>query len=299
MKKRWLGLGLVLALGCGDDDRPSSEVDAGAPPTGTDAGPTPVADGGPVTGEDAGSPGFDAGPPPADRTTVAPEAARERMVGTWALEARFATIQTVPFLGDQRSVSRAWGLVDISPEGETLVLTERGCRVQIEGGGSTTTTIRDAVPRSVEPRPVTLEFADGGATWIRPEIANAIGFHASGPTDALPMDASDPRVYDQDGDGHPGVTVSISGLASGDLYVVQWQRGWYRGQVGTSGPILGENLADGGSQRPIGGTNSILQMDIPSRSDENRSDNTLRLIPLTGEYDCDRLVAEAESVFGS
>ena len=32
-----------------------------------------------------------------------------------------------------------------------------------------------------------------------------------------PLDASDPRIWDQDEDGNPGVTVNVSGFATGDI----------------------------------------------------------------------------------
>lgn len=291
--KKLAFLGLLLAA-CGDDGGRTTPTDSGTAPT-VDAGSTPTTDSGtPMPTGDAALP-----MPPEGRTTVAPAAAIERLVGTWGMESRFATIQTVPFLGDQRSVSRAWGLVEIVQVGDALQMTERGCRVQIEGG-STMTAIDDAVPRSIEPQVSTLEFVtEGGAiSWIRPESATAVGFRAGSPTDALPMASTDPRVFDQDGDGQPGVTVSVSGLASGDVYVVQWQRSWYQGALGTSGPVLGENHSDASTQRTIGASTSLLEMDIPSRADTNRADSTVRFVPLTGEYDCDRLVGEASTIFG-
>lgn len=285
-------LGLLSA--CGDDGgRTTPPVDSGTTPP-VDSGTTPpLTDSGTTPMEDAFVP-----MPPEGRTTVAPAAAVERLVGTWATESRFATIQTVPFLGDQRSVSRAWGLVSIAQVGDTLQMTERGCRVQVEG--STMTTIADAVPRSIEPQISTMEFVtEGGViSWIRPESAVSVGFRAAGPTDALPTEPTDPRVFDQDGDGNPGVTASISGIASGDVYVVQWARAWHEGTLGTSGPILGVNHADGSSQQTIGASTSLLDMDIPSRPDTNRADDTIRMIPLSGDYDCDRLVAESATIFG-
>ncbi len=291
--KKLAFLGILLAA-CGGDD-------GGRVTPGTDAGATPGADAGTTPMVDASTPMEDATTPmpPAGRTTVAPPAAIERLVGRWALESRAATIQTVPILGDQRSVSRAWGLVEVAQVGDALQMTERGCRVQIEGG-STMTTIADAVPRSIDPQVATLEFVTAGdsITWIRPETAAAVGFRAAGPSDALPTSASDPRVFDQDGDGQPGVTVSISGLASGDVYIVQWNRAWYQGVLAGSGPLMAENHAEASSQRTIGASNTLLQMDVPSRADPSPADNTVRLVPLPEAYDCDRLVAEAATIFG-
>ncbi|MEZ4249887.1 MAG: hypothetical protein R3B99_16775 [Polyangiales bacterium] len=293
--KKLAFLGILLAACGGDDERPPvGGTDSGVPMMTTDSGttPTPMVDAGMMELPDAGR-------PPEGRTPVAPEAAVSRLVGTWAMESRFATIQSVPILGDQRSVSRAWGLVQIEQVGETLRMTESGCRVQIEGG-STETTISDDVPRSIDPQVAILEFVTEGdsITWVRPEVGTAVGFRPGGPTDALPDAASDARVFDQDGDGQPGVTVTVSGLASGEVYVVQWQRAWYQGQLTESGPLVGENHAEASTQKTIGASTSLLMMNVPSRPDTDRTDDVVRLIPLTGEYDCDRLVSEATTVFG-
>ncbi|MBR57761.1 MAG: hypothetical protein CMH54_06855 [Myxococcales bacterium] len=40
-------------------------------------------------------------------------------------------------------------------------------------------------------------------------------------TEELPTSADDPRVFDQDGDGNPGMTVRLEGFPEGDLYIVQ------------------------------------------------------------------------------
>ena len=296
---------LLLAVACGGDDdgRPMDMgTDAGAVTPGTDAGSvTPGADAGSVTpGTDAGTPpSLDAGAPPEGRTTTAPPEAVEQLVGTFALESRFATISMVPFLGDQHSVSTAWGLVTIEQVGETLQMTERGCHVETEGG-STMTTIPDAVPQSIPPRVATLEFlSEGGSLrWFRPEVAVAVGWEASSPADMLPQSADDPRVVDADGDGNPGVTVSISGLASGDVYVVQWQRGWYEGTLGGgAGTLTGQNHGGGSEQKTIGASNSILEMDVPQRPDPDTSDNTLQLVPVDAGMDCAGLIAAGDGLF--
>jgi hypothetical protein len=53
------------------------------------------------------------------------------------------------------------------------------------------------------------------------EIAGAV--LASPDTDPLPTDPLDSHVIDEDGDGHPGITVNLSGIAPGSLYSVQRQ----------------------------------------------------------------------------
>jgi hypothetical protein len=53
------------------------------------------------------------------------------------------------------------------------------------------------------------------------EVAGAVIDPA---VETLPTSATDPRVIDEDGDGHPGITVTLSGsLVSGSLYSAQEQ----------------------------------------------------------------------------
>lgn len=241
-------------------------------------------------------PPTDAGTPPVGSSTTAPPEAIERLAGSFAIETTFATISMVPFLGDQENLARSWGLAEITQEGETLVMSERGCRVVSEGSSA---TIPDAVPQSIEPRVATLEFATEGSVtrWVRPDLATPIGWTPASPSDALPETADDPRVIDQDGDGQPGVTVNVSGIASGDVYVVQWQRGWYEGELGDGTEVSGANHAAGSEQRTIGASSTLLEMDVPQRPAPDTSMNRVRLIPIDAGYDCARLLAEADALF--
>lgn len=292
-RSRALLVATVLMVACGDDGRASDASGDTVP--GIDGGPI-ATDGGPGAPLDAMSGPVDGGTPPVGSSTSAPPEAIDRMVGSFALEATFGTISMVPFLGDQAALGRSWGLVDIVQEGDTLVMTERGCRVASEGSMA---TIPDAVPQSIAPRVATLEFLEGasGIRWVRPELATAVGWTPASDTDTLPQTADDPRVIDQDGDGQPGVTVSVSGIASGDVYVVQWQRGWYEGDLGTSGEIVGENHGDGGEQKTIGASSMLLEQDVPQRANPDTSMNVVRLVSIEAGYDCARLIAEAGSLF--
>jgi hypothetical protein len=269
--------------------------------TGADGGPRPVADGGPLPVVDAGVDGGPTLPPDAGQgSTTLPPGAAERLVGTWAMRSSFATLQMLPFLGEQRSVTTSYGIVRIEAAGDGLQITDHGCHVETGGGGGASSEIPDAVPRSVPPQTSMLEFLESGGAWRvrRPVQPVPVGFRAAHDMDALPTMASDPRVWDQDEDGQPGVTVRVSGLASGDVYVVQWTRGFWEAPLSGSGELRGESFDAGSAQRTIGASNPILNMTIDSRPDTRTSDNVVRLIPLTGTYDCDRLMSERRSLFG-
>lgn len=240
----------------------------------------------------AGGPGGMTGSPLDDADRMA-------LVGHYGLRARSAMLQDVPLLGTQASTTEALGLVEIRAEGADLVFEERGCHVIVTGSGSVMTVIADAVPRSVPPQAIALEaWRDGDAVrFRRPAVANPVGVRLTDPeNEALPTTASDARVFDQDGDGQPGVTVRVSGLASGDLFVVQRQRAAYEGRRQPDGRLAGSN-SDRSEQSVIGATNPILGQNIPTRPDPDASRSTVELAPIEAGWDCDRLVAEAGRLF--
>ena len=49
--------------------------------------------------------------------------------------------------------------------------------------------------------------------------------------DSLPRDANDPRIYDQDLDGIPGLSASLIGFPSGEVSLIQNSFDEWHGQV--------------------------------------------------------------------
>jgi hypothetical protein len=56
-----------------------------------------------------------------------------------------------------------------------------------------------------------------------PALFEAIGAHLASPSDTMPTAADDLRVWDEDNDGQPGITIRLSGLVTGSVYSVQSQ----------------------------------------------------------------------------
>jgi hypothetical protein len=65
--------------------------------------------------------------------------------------------------------------------------------------------------------------AAGYSVLNLPALFEAIGANLASPSDTLPTAADDPRVYDEDGDGQPGITIRLSGLVTGSVYSAQAQ----------------------------------------------------------------------------
>jgi hypothetical protein len=231
--------------------------------------------------------------------SMVPDDLANLVIGSYAMQSTTAATQMVPILGKMSSTTVELGLVDIARSGTGLSFTERGCHVTVIGSATAMTTVPDAIPRSVPPTVSSLELVKNGSqvTWKKPAVAVAVGAHLANPdTDALPTTPDDPRVWDQDGDGNPGVTVMISGIVSGKIYVVQRQRAIYSGTV--SGPqALSGTVSDASDQSIIGSDNSVLKQNISSTPDPDPSKNPIRFAKLTGAYTCDQLVSQASTLF--
>lgn len=113
-------------------------------------------------------------------------------------------------------------------------------------------------------------------------------------TDTLPVEAEDPRVFDQDQDGQPGLTVLISGLLEGNLQVVQ------RLTTRLSGELNGdqmEGILTWKTEEPVlGGSNEILARDVPvTIHPEYPSYFVARRV--NAEMTCRTILDEADTIF--
>jgi hypothetical protein len=156
--------------------------------------------------------------------------------GTWVARVQGAQIVNAPIVGKLNTESIFFVLMTISQTGTAVVLDGRYCD-RVENDQS-----KPFVPVVVIPdawahteklvhRAGTFAPGAGGYSILSlkgaPEIAGAV---LASPSDPLPTAAdylnnpNDPRVIDEDNDGHPGITIQLSGASiSGQLYSVQRQ----------------------------------------------------------------------------
>jgi hypothetical protein len=118
-------------------------------------------------------------------------------------------------------------------------------------------------------------------------------------SDPLPTSADDPRVFDQDGDGNPGVTVHVEvmGLIGGDIYVVQ------RDRTRLSGVVTSDVAIDGlvewtSEQSVLGASNAFLLGGTAVRPDPDLSHSYFRARRVEGHVTCADLADVAEALFG-
>ena len=237
---------------------------------------------------------------PTDLDDVIDPAILQALVGTYAVQMKIAMIQEVPILGEMENVSTVYGFTEISEDGEGgVVMVERGCGARSSTGDAINVVIPSAIPRSVTPpvTPLNVWEENGIIHWSRPEVVVPIGIRLDDPVnDALPTDPNDPRIWDQDGDGAPGVTVNVMGFASGDLYIIQKQVSSEHGILNEAGEMEGF-VVDNSLQVTIGGTNPLLNQQIPTRPNPDGSLSTLRSTKMAADRDCDWLLENQNQLF--
>lgn len=181
----------------------------------------------------------------------------------------------LPILGEVRSVQRSRLDIDVAQRGADLQLRIETCSIDIETSSRMVSlTIPQAFVDSIAAveRPAQIETDDGQHLLVVPRIWEVQGVELDDPeADRLPESADDERVFDQDGDGHPGVTVAVSGIIGGEVYVVQ--KGWnmWRGAIG-DGRIRGA-LRWHQEQSVLDASSRWLRSDTETRPTRDIQDN--------------------------
>jgi hypothetical protein len=279
-------VGLAVCFGCSSSNDPASAGAGGA-------------------GQDSGSNGPCSSKPAAD---PAPD-----LTGLWAWKTVGSLLQPKTALTPEfrtRTVSTL--LVQQTQTGTDLSVTAQYCSQYNEEdpGAPTHVTIPVAYEKTLAPFTRTGAYVapgDGGAASLfMPEFAQVQGAHLADPANgALPTTAADPQVFDQDGDGNPGVTIKLGGLVSGDLYVVQRQKTDLSG-VATSADRVAGLYGFMSEQVILGASSAFLQSAASSQKalpDPNASASTFVMVRFSagaleaGSVTCDDVRACAVTLF--
>jgi hypothetical protein len=179
-------------------------------------------------------------------TSQAPVSPSPDLSGTWAV--RTISSRFVPATGLTAEYYMRTVSVLLSNQvqtGTNLTFDLQFCNQYAEQDATAPAqlTVPESYVRALKPFERTGTYAAGDAgvnvLWLPmyPEVVGAaLADPANGP---LPTDPSDPAVYDQDQDGNPGITVKVSGIVSGDLYVVQRQKDELKGIAISNDRVVG------------------------------------------------------------
>jgi hypothetical protein len=148
--------------------------------------------------------------------------------GVWAKQMIMASESSAVGIRSTSKIERLI-LVKMTRSGDQLETTEELCDIRTTASGGAGLSFPDAFKRLLSPRQTSYRLQAGaaGAQLIGGKVVEVLGARlrdAAG--DALPASDDDPAVFDQDADGHPGVTVEVSARAlfvtvEGKVYLTQ------------------------------------------------------------------------------
>lgn len=219
--------------------------------------------------------------------------------GTWLMAQLTTTISRVPVVGKVYAQSRVISVHQLRHAGEQLHGPGTLCQLELESGSRLVRTAlsKRALTRLPPPHldARVVRGARGQLDFWQPRQLLIVGARLEKPlTDPLPTRLDAPQVIDEEGDGHPGLTIEVSGLAPGRLYVVQ--RSWteLKGSLVARDAFAGALRFDH-EQVVLDATSFLLRRSLPSEPVLARS--WFRLQRLVGETSCEAARARAKGWF--
>ncbi len=225
------------------------------------------------------------------------------LTGTWAVMQVTSDIVVYPFVGQRTRTTTLILLVEMRQTGDVVTVRETHCLADTDDGTSLVTTeIPEAFLRSLGTveREAVLEPTPDGWRFIWSWPTEVHGARLADPiNDPLPAYADDPRVFDQDGDDKPGVTVRVRilGLISGEVYAVQRLSKLLEGLVVTPDLIRGL-ITWTNEQVTIGASNPFLNTSGDAQVDPVRERSYFVAIRVPTGTTCEDLKASWRILFG-
>lgn len=195
--------------------------------------------------------------------------AETKLEGTYVYLQQTVTETKIPVLDDVVAKTRSVSIHRLKAEGERLSGPGELCSLRLESSSKMVqTTFPQAFIQAIPPVQVDLRLK-GREVRSQPQTL-VLGARLDDPRqETLPNHAQDARVFDQDGDGHPGMTVEVSGLVSGQVYVVQRSTTELHGK--RAGDRLEGRLKFELDQAVVGASKSMLKQGPDPTPDPSRS----------------------------
>lgn len=297
--RHWIVLAVMLSTACGSSEDASGRDNTSpgttrattantvtSPPTSTTTTETPV----------------DTAAPAAPTTVAATEPTEPAVVPGAELVGRWAHYDVVAYEDDTlKTLIVSYGFNDFTVADDQLIDQGTFCFSEQRTDQPIETSLSDAATQAIRPPPTPVEVdATGDAlTIVRPATPTPVGIRLDDPAnEPLPTDPDDPRIVDDDGDGNPGITVSIQvgeGL-TGELYIARREIFAYEASLVTPDRLEG-TVTDDSEQLIIGASDPIFLTESDWRQHPDPVKSPIILLRVDDTWDCERLAAEREAIF--
>jgi hypothetical protein len=318
-----LVLGLLLAA-CGESGgkepsegdtdastEPVSGADAGsgAGPSALDAGSAPTSDAGSSTPQDASTPVPEAAAPIAESDyNVA-----KTLVGSYAVRIKYRDNVTVGIAGSGSLVTTTFATADVRDEPSAkevrleMTLCDSRSAAPEKHVADLVVTMSEAQLKQTKLGPAVLKAqrSAGVVRWEVEALRGAAGWKPANPSDALPVLYDDPRVFDQDGDGEPGITADFGGMItdtaheSGTLQLAVGYQFRFSGEAAGDSELTGVTLSN--TQEALLGSSQIVLVlsgaTIVRKAEPDPANNTIRLKRQASALSCSQVIAQKATLF--
>lgn len=245
----------------------------------------------------------DAEPPPDAPIVCGPDLsvqgpANGDLSGTWAAFTRYhANVQGF----SSAQISRALYVYEITQTDGSLALTEDICLIEVDSDdGGIKIRLGPGFIQSQPTQNRTGAVTQNGASY---DFALDLHHIARGVTlddevnDPLPEDPADPRIGDWDSDGHPGLTLLLDGLLSGQLFEIQRDTSAFAGTQVKADRI--EGLATWSAEQIFLGSDPDYLIDLvkPAQPDPDPSKHTFQMSRVPAGSDCAYVIANRCDLF--
>jgi len=242
-------------------------------------------------------------PSPTEAATTQPPVTEPEPVLGEELVGRWAHYDVVAYEDDVlKTLIISFGFNDFTEVDGQIVDQSSFCFSEQRTDQPITTSLSDAATQAIQPPPAVLEIdtVDGVLRVRRPPTPTPVGIRLEDPfNEPLPTDPNDPRIVDDDGDGKPGLTVTIevSPEFIGELYIARREIFAFEAFL-TEPDLLTGQVTDDSEQLVIGASDPVFEMSPANWGqypDLSKSPIILRRVDET--WDCERLAAERDTLF--
>jgi hypothetical protein len=218
----------------------------------------------------------------------------EELVGRWA---HFDVVAYED--GVLKTLIISYGFNDFSVVDGRVIDSASFCFAEQRTDQPIETTLSDAATQAIQPpsTPVEVDLVDGTLRIRRAATPTPVGMVLDDPgVDALPADASDPRIVDADGDGKPGITVGIrvTDELTGELYIARLEVFAWEGTLVTPDRIEGQ-VTDTSQQLVLGASDPVFATAGSAWVQHaDLAESPIVLVRVDESWDCERLAAERD-----